>query len=148
VRLRTPGRKIIHSAEPQHNDRGIILVVREDMRPTVLTETPPFTRGGFVAFEARFTSGHGEPLGGGKGAGAKDGAMNLPTGVAMAMFEAVDFTLDFIPDRTIMTTSCEHYVSPLIVTPASLPETPSCAGSPARAGQSAPSAPPWAPGAM
>src|SRR5262245_1582240 len=118
------------------------------MRHTVLTETPPFTRGGFVAFEARLTNGHGEPLGGGKGAGAKDGAMNLPTGVAVAMFEAVDFTLDLIPDRTTMATSCEHYVSPLLfVTAASLPKTPPCAGSPARAGQSAPSAPPWAPGA-
>jgi hypothetical protein len=64
------------------------------MRPTVLTETPPFAGGGFVSFEGRFTRGHGEPLGGGEGAGAKEGAMNLPTGVAVAMFETVDLTLD------------------------------------------------------
>src|SRR5438093_3796409 len=84
------------------------------MRPTVLTETPPFAGRGFVSFEGRLTRGHGEPLGRGEGAGAKDSAMNLPTGVAVAMFEPVDLTLDLILDCTTMATSCEHSVSPVL----------------------------------
>src|SRR5262245_35584618 len=114
VRQRTVGRKIIYSTEPQHKKRGIIFVIRKDMRPAALTEAAPFAWRGFVSFEGRFTRGHGEPLGGGEGAGAKDRAMNLSTGVAVAMFEPVDFALDLIPDCTTMATSCEHSVSPLL----------------------------------
>src|SRR5262245_26157855 len=84
------------------------------MRPTVLTETRPFAWGGYVAFEGRFRCIYSESLCGGAGAGAKDGSMNLPTSMAVTMFEPVDLTLNLILDGATMATSCEHSFSPLL----------------------------------
>ncbi len=109
--LRTLGRKILHRTEPKHNDGRISFVIRKDMRPTVLAETPPLAWGGLVSFKAHLARGQCEPCSGDQGTGAEDGAMNLPTGPAVAMFKAVDLALDLEADHSTMTTSCEHQAS-------------------------------------